>query len=68
MPPFRLVPLGESKPRQFVERCRSLRHIKLGMNRDFGLRVFAILERDQACGLRLGQDQIAIFERHAHLR
>jgi hypothetical protein len=54
MPPFRLVLFGKSLPRQCAELSRRLDKIKLHLDRDFGLQVFAISERDQAGCLRFG--------------
>jgi hypothetical protein len=68
MPRFRPVLSGQSQPHQYAEGSRGLEEIELRPYREFGLGAFAMLERDQACRLRLGEDKISSFERHADLR
>jgi hypothetical protein len=66
MPRVRPVLSGQSQPHQYAESSRCLEQIELRQYRDFGLGAFAMLERNQACRLRLGEDKS--FERHADLR
>jgi hypothetical protein len=68
MPRSGPVLFGKSQSHQRVERSVGLEEIKLGHYGDFSLGLFSMLERDKACRLRLGEDQIAIFGRHAHLQ
>jgi hypothetical protein len=68
MPSFRSVLSGQSQPHQYAEDSRSLEEIELRQYRDFGLGAFAMLEHGQACRLRLGEDKISSFGRHADLR
>src|SRR6266436_5457482 len=59
MPCFCLVTLGKSKLSQGVQRRRGLGDAELCLDGDFGLRVPAMAERDQAGRLRLGEEQIS---------
>ena len=68
MPRFRAVLSRQSQLHQYAEGSRGLEEIEPRQYRDFGLGAFATLERDQACRLRLGEDKILSFERHAELR
>jgi hypothetical protein len=62
------VLFGKSESHQCVERSVGPEEIKLRHYGDFSLGLFAMLERDKAGRLRLGEDQIAIFGCHADLQ
>jgi hypothetical protein len=59
MPPFGLITFGKSQLGQHAQRRHSLCEVDLCLNGDLRLSVSALSERDQAGGLRPGEEKIS---------